>query len=172
MVSGLKIVRSALNPGRRTPRLAMPTLAAGRDVKRRTASSSVINFSSRTYCRGRAGTIPRHADAISIPRAARLPRARPSRCRSTASDSTARPDIVFAHDRDDHVGPGPIGDDEIHHRVARVLSHRLADLRQVLAFPLAQRRFDHGRIITPAPPPDPVTSGFPNPSRWDRPSRA
>ena len=43
------MVMSAFIPGRSSPRSVIPTRAAGREVKRRTASSSVISFSSRTY---------------------------------------------------------------------------------------------------------------------------
>jgi hypothetical protein len=57
---------------------------------------------------------------------------------------SASPHVVFAHDRDDHVGLAGIGDDEIHHRIARVLPHLLADLDHVLALPLPQRGIEHG----------------------------
>ena len=56
-----------------------------------------------------------------------------------------QPHVVFAHDRDDDRGLAAIGDDEVHRRVARILAHLLANLDEVLPFPLAERRIEHRR---------------------------
>ena len=59
----------------------MPSLAAGRDVKRRTASSSVISFSSRTYLPRTRGNDPQARgcdfDSENGPSSARAPESVP-----------------------------------------------------------------------------------------------
>ena len=56
-----------------------------------------------------------------------------------------RADIVLGHDGDDDRALAAVGDDEIHHGVARVLSHRLADLGQAHPLVLSQLRVQHRR---------------------------
>ena len=56
-----------------------------------------------------------------------------------------RPHIVFVHDRGDHRALAVIGDHQIDHRVARILAHRLADLRQRHALVLRQVAVQHRR---------------------------
>ena len=56
-----------------------------------------------------------------------------------------RAHIVFVHDRNDDRALAAVGNDEIHHGVARILPHRLPDRRERHPFVLAQLGSEHQR---------------------------